>query len=244
VLLSCVHSMAMQTDFWPAIETKHKHAMFFFTQMISALEPPPRTQLNAALQASGAIIGTNWQTRFFASLDAFLAMARGAPDIIQASFGADDFARDMRAWLKTIPPDELLRRQDFTTQFEPAYDAFRALPLSRARVATLHRQGETGTTVEVTTWFGGSYSGSAIQRIPDTATMPIPEDVDPGTLPVGAFRQALPIEPKWSDFSFGSAPLYDQLTAYLDETANVISVARRIAETVHETKSLSCPPVP
>ena len=131
--------------------------------------------------STGAIMGTNWQTRFYASLDALLAMARAVPDVVQSSFGADAVAPDMRAWLKMIPVGELKRRQDFTDQFRPTFEAFRDLPLSRARVATLHRQGETGTTVEVVTWFGGSYSGSAIQRIPDAVTRPMPEGVDPAT---------------------------------------------------------------
>jgi hypothetical protein len=236
--------MPTYADFLPAIETKQEHALFFFTQMCSALEPPPRTQWNVVLQSSGAIIGTNWQTRFYASLDAFLVMARSVADIIHASFGADRGRADMVAWLKTVPAAERQRREDFTTRFAPTYRAFGGLPLSHARVATVHRQGETGTTVQITTWFGGSYSGSAIQRIPDAVTRPIPESVDPATLPVGSFRQALPIEPRWSDFLFGSAPLYDQLKAYLDETSKLVAVARGIAQMVHGTDSLSYPPVP
>src|SRR5205823_488706 len=107
------------------------HARFFYNGMFQALEPVPRTQSNVALLASGTIMTTGWQLRLFANLDAFLAMARSVPDIIQASFGSNAFAADMRAWLKTLGDDERERRRDFTDQFKPTYDAFRDLPFSK-----------------------------------------------------------------------------------------------------------------
>jgi hypothetical protein len=236
--------MATYTDFLPAIEIKQEHAFFFFNEMSRALERPLGSHWTAALQASGTIIGTNSQTRFYASLDAFLVMSRSVPDIVQASWGADRGRFDMVAWLKTLTTPELQRREDFTAQFAPTFHAFTTLALSHERIATVHRQGVTGAIVQVTTWFGGSNSGSAIQRIPDAVGRPVPDGVDPATLPAGAFRQAVAIEPRWSDFSLGGTPLYDQVSAYLDETSKLVTEARRIAQTVHGGDSLSYPPVP
>src|SRR5947209_9646873 len=113
-------------------------------RMQQALKPPPRTQMNVALQASGAIIGTGWQRSLFANLDAFLAMARSVPAIIEACFGADLGSAEMRTWFNGLGSGEQYRRKEFTRQFELAYAAFRALALSNKRNVSFHRTGVTG----------------------------------------------------------------------------------------------------
>jgi hypothetical protein len=128
----------MHEDLWAGVDLKMESADFFLEQMGKALGPPERTQINVALQSSGAIIETRWQRSFYAYLDAFLAMVRSAPEIVQACFGED---RVMKAWLKTLAPAEQSRRKVFSAQFITAYDKFKKLPLSNARNISLHRTG-------------------------------------------------------------------------------------------------------
>src|SRR5690242_13015543 len=110
----------MHEELWAGVELKNEHATFFLEWMGQALAPPERTQLNVALQASGAIMGTGWQRSIYAYLDAFLAMARSVPEVIQACFGADPV---MKNWLQGLPKAEQDRRKKFTTQFEIAHKA-------------------------------------------------------------------------------------------------------------------------
>src|SRR4051794_2865834 len=109
--------MPMHQDMWVGVELKVGHAEFFLAQMVQALQPPERTQSNVALQASGAVIATNWQEALYAHLDAFLAMARSVPEVIHACFGADDGNKIMRDWFAALPSDEQGRRTKFTTRF-------------------------------------------------------------------------------------------------------------------------------
>jgi hypothetical protein len=57
--------------------------------MAKALQPPERTAMNVALQASGTIIDTQWQRSIYARLDAFLSATRSVAEIIKCCFGAD-----------------------------------------------------------------------------------------------------------------------------------------------------------
>jgi hypothetical protein len=58
------------------------------TDQGQSLEPPERTQWNVALEASAAILATNWEKSFYPHLDAFLSTTRSIPEIIQCCFGA------------------------------------------------------------------------------------------------------------------------------------------------------------
>jgi hypothetical protein len=235
--------VATQADFWPAVETKMEHAQFFHTRMRQALEPPTRTRSNVALQARGTIIWTDWQRRLFANFDAFLAMARSVPEIIEASFGVDTRPpKDIRRWFTTLVDDEQKRRQMFSYRFAPAYDRFRGLPLSKARNATLHRTGDTGAEVHVTGWFGVSYSGSAVRHVPDTELRPVPPGTDPAMLPPSFFAHPVALEPKWTDFTFEGRLLFDEVREYLGESGKLVNTARHIAADVHGTDTLSTPP--
>jgi hypothetical protein len=139
-------------DFWTAVDTKLEHALFFCTGMMRVFESQRMHYEVAVFSASHTIRGTNWHTRIYANLDAFLARTRSVPDIIRACFGWDPV---LDGWLKTLSTDEQTRRLEFSSQFKPAFDAFRDLPLSKsAQGNVLHRTGETGTEVEITTWYG------------------------------------------------------------------------------------------
>ena len=232
-----VRLVATQADFWPAVDTKLEHAFYFYVQMTRVFDRD-RSAYVGYSSASPTITITNWQTRLFANLDAFLAMTRSVPDIIQASFGWD---RVLEAWLKTLGPNEQKRRQDFAAQFKPTLEAFKQLPLSRARNSTLHRRGETGTEVTIITWFGVSYSGSALKRIPSTVTRPVPDGVDPATLAPG-FSQPIAVEPMWQDFTFEGRLLFDEIRSYRDEADKLRADAWRIAQAVHGTQALTDPP--
>ena len=84
--------MGTQSDLWGGPGVKQEHAFYFWRRMQHALEPPPRTQINVAMQSAGTIIGRDWQRSFYANFDAFLAMARSVPEIINVCFGYDDRA--------------------------------------------------------------------------------------------------------------------------------------------------------
>jgi hypothetical protein len=73
---------------WAGVDRKIEHAGYFLEQMQHSLERP-RNARTARLEAAGAIVDTQWQLSFYANLDAFLAMARSVPEIIQWHFGDD-----------------------------------------------------------------------------------------------------------------------------------------------------------
>jgi hypothetical protein len=80
----CNRRSFMDEKLWAGVELKLQSAEFFFEMMGRSLQPPKQTSINVALQASGAIIDTDWQRSFYAYLDAFLSTARSVPEIIQS----------------------------------------------------------------------------------------------------------------------------------------------------------------
>jgi hypothetical protein len=86
----------MHDELWAGIALKLEYARFHLDRMWRSLEPPERTQMNVALEASGAIIDTGWQRSFYPYFDAFLTAARSVPEIINACFGADPGSRSRR----------------------------------------------------------------------------------------------------------------------------------------------------
>jgi hypothetical protein len=119
-------------DLWDGIDLKLDNAFFHLSEMGRALEPPQRTQHSVAMQASGAIIGKDWQRPLYAHLDAFLSAARSVGNIIMCSFGADTHPR--LKLLEELPAEERDRRKAFHKQFKPYLDTFdeRLLSTSRA----------------------------------------------------------------------------------------------------------------
>src|SRR5690242_11621780 len=122
----------MHEELWAGVELKIENAVFFHEQMGKALAPPERTRMNVGLQSAGAIIDTCWQRSFYAYLDAFLAMARSVPEIVNACFGTDRGPK-MKTWFNGLPAAEQTRRETFAAQLKTTLDTFRALPLSNAR---------------------------------------------------------------------------------------------------------------
>jgi hypothetical protein len=228
----------MHEELWAGVDLKNEHAAFFLEQMGQALAPPPRTQINVALQATGAIVGTGWQRSIYAYLDAFLAMARSVPEIIHACFGADLV---MKKWFLALPKAEQDRRNEFTTRFEIAYKAFKTLPLSNARNVSLHRSGIAPVEVKIVGRFGVSHIGTPIKRVADAESRPIGAGTDPA-LQWAATLPPVPVEPRWTDFTIDGRPLFPECRAYLEEAAKLVTQARAIAKSVHGTESLTPPP--
>jgi hypothetical protein len=101
----------------------------------------------------GAILDTGWQRSFYAYFDAFLSAARAIPEIIQCCFGHDRDSR-MQVWFAALPSNEQMRRKQFRCSFQPAYDAFRALPMGNARHISEHRRGFPQVDVSISDLFG------------------------------------------------------------------------------------------
>jgi len=236
--------MPSQADFMRAVDTKMEHARFFWNRMCEIFDPPRPTQAEVARHATNMASWQrmpNWQWRLYANLDAFLPIARSVPDVAQTLLGVDQrMPADMRRWFDGLPHDEQTRRRSFQAQFQPIFDQFRDLPLSKARNATVHRTGQAGVTVRITTWFGVLYEGSATDHVPEVVTRPVPEGVDP---PPGAYSQPIALEPMWTDFYLDGRRLFDDLHTYVQEATNVTEAARRIALSVHGADNLTYPPV-
>lgn len=243
-LLCSDSKMPSQADVMRAVDTKMEHARFFWNRMCEIFDPPRPTQAEVARHAMNMASWQrmpNWQWRLYANLDAFLPIARSVPDVAQTLLGVDQrMPADMRRWFDGLPPDEQMRRRSFQAQFQPIFDQFRDLPLSKARNATVHRTGEAGVTVRITSWFGVLYEGSATEHVPETVTRPVPAGA---ALPPGVYSQPITLEPRWTDFYFDGRLLFDELRTYFQEVSVVTEAARRIALAVHGTDNLTYPPI-
>jgi len=229
----------MYEELWSGAALKIDNARFFLESMGKSLRGPERSQINVALQSSGAIVDTQWQRSFYAYLDGFLAMARSVPEIIHCCFGADQ-SGPMRPWFDALSDTERIRRQRFTEKFRPALRDFSALPLSTARNIVLHRTGVPPVEVQIKGRFGISHVGTAVARVPIAESRPIAAGDDPSaqwasTLP------PVPLEPRWTDFILDGKPLFTECQTYLQKTEHLLAHARIIAKEVHGTDGLTTP---
>jgi len=225
----------MHEDSFAGVELKLQHAAFFLDAMGEALLPPPRTTENVAIQSSGTIIDTRWQTSFYAYLDAFLAMTRSVPDIISSCFGADRGSKEMQSWFESLTFAEQIRRQNFAAAFQTTHATFRNLPLSGARNISLHRSGVAPVETKITGRFGISYTGTPVKRIPTSETPTFPPDFQWMARPV-------PLQPRWQDFEINGKPLFAECQAYLREAQRLLNEARRICQLEHGSAAPTQPP--
>ena len=234
----------MHENLWAGVGLKVEHAGFFLRQMQAALDRL-RGQRAAMLEAAGATVDIQWQPAFYANLDAFLVMARRVPEVINSCFGKDTANKEMRNWFAALSPDEQKRRADFLTAFENAYDAFRNLPLSKARNISVHRAGyPPGVEARIVGSFGVSYIGSAVKRVPTVESRPPSPGDDPND-PAVIWASTLPpvaVRPTWTDFQIDGKPLFPECGAYLREVEALVAAARAIAERVHGPGVLTAPP--
>jgi hypothetical protein len=157
-----------QENLWRGVGGKIEYARYFLDRMQQSLDRPGGAR-TAVLEASGAILDTQWQRNFYANLDAFLAMARSIPDIVKWCFGVDrtmESRSQLKPWFDNLSPSEQQRRKTFTQQFSPHYDLFRKLALTNARNMTLHRAGYAPVEVRITSLFGISYIGTPVKPVP------------------------------------------------------------------------------
>jgi hypothetical protein len=235
----------MHEELWAGVDLKFEHAGFFLGRMQESLEPPRGARV-AMLEASGAIVDTQWQRAFYANLDAFLVMARSVPEVINSCFGKDTATKEMRDWFTTtLSADEQKRRADFLNAFEITYNNFRNLPLSKARNISLHRTGyPAAVEVKIVGRFGLSYIGSPVKRVPAAESRPVSAEDDPNDPAViwAATLPPVPVHPMWSDFQIDGKPLFAECRAYVEQAQQLVTQARAIAERVHGTDVLTPPP--
>ena len=229
----------MHEELWAGVELKINNAEFFLEEMGKALLPPERTQMNVALQTTGAIIDTGWQRSFYAHLDAFLAMARSVPEIIQCCFGWDT-SDAMKSWRDRLSTTEEKRRREFKKSFKGAYKTFRKLPLSNARNISLHRTGVAPVEVNIIGRYGISYIGTPVSHVPTAEGEEIAAG-DDQALQWVATMPPVPVQPAWPDFKVNGKSLFTECRAYLDGAKNLLARARGISLQVHDNESLTPP---
>ena len=229
--------MAAQEELWWGPEFKRAGAAYHFERMHMALMPREMDAHTAAMAYAGAIIHHDWQRQVYFHFDAFLMTARSIPEVINCCFGHDQSSR-LQAWFDSLPADEQRRRDQFSLAFRPAYDAFRAVPLSNVRHISEHRTGLPGNVeVTVSGTLGVVYSGGPSKPVPLTET---PEIKNPSMAPLVRARQVPP--PRTEDFAVDGRPLFAECTNYLSEVEVLIEAARRCAAAVHGTSALTPPP--
>jgi hypothetical protein len=223
----------MSEELWVGVALKLEHAFFHFNRMSECLRPKHDAR-SAVLESTGAIVDHQWQRSFYAHLDAFLSATKSVPEIIKCCFGTDRHP-DLRAWWGRLSPDEQRRRDDFTQQFKTHHQAFRDLPLSKARNISEHRVGYPDVTVTINGMFGVTHVGSPTKLIPLTETRT--------DLPANMAWMAKPrrIDPMWTDFTIDGQPLFEVCRDYLNAASALMNTARGIVQSVHGDHPLTPP---
>jgi hypothetical protein len=224
--------MSTHDAVWAGVELKLQNAAFHLEQMGRVLQPPERSGHSVAMEASGAIIGPDWQRSFYPHFDAFLSAARSAGNIIRCCFGVDEH-RELKPF-SSLPAEEQARRREFQRQFKPHLQTVNQLLLSTSRNISEHRTGVPPVTVATTGFFGVTYVGGPLTRIPTTETRQIDEPNRP-FVP----SAHLPVRPFWNDFFIDGQPLFSECQDYLNAAQRLIGEGRRIAAQVHGTKSIT-----
>ena len=225
----------MNDALWAGVELKSQYAEFHLDRMARSLQPPERTGHNFAMQAAGAVIDTGWQIAFYAHFDAFLAVVRSVPWIIEAGFGADTGHFVMRTWLAGLMATERNQRQSFSGQFKSARDIFDKLPLGIARDRSVHRTGFAPTEVTIIGRFGVTFTGRPDKRVPTAETRQNSDEHS-------CLDKPSEVQLMETDFTIDGRPLFAECRAYLDAARKLIADARIIAATVHGAASLTPPP--
>lgn len=225
----------MHDRLWAGVNLKIEYGLFHLQAMWRSLERPPLTHMNAALEASGAIVDTGWQRSFYPHFDAFLTATRSVPEITNACFGVDTGSREMKTWFQSLAPEEQDRRRAFTDQFDDARQKFGKHPLSVARNISVHRTGVAPVRCATTGFFGVKYVGDPVTPIPIAETREISD-------PEYAFlaRPAL-IRPTYADFYIGEEPLQPACQSYIESASVLVDDARAIVAKVHGSNSLTIP---
>jgi hypothetical protein len=201
--------------------------------MSRSIERPEQTTDYVVQVSSGAIVGNLWTPSLYPRFDAFIAMTRSIPEIITCCFGYDRSSA-MVARFTSLDKAEQTRRIKFSSEFKADYNNFGQHPLSNVRNISFHRAGYLSVEVRITGHFGVEHIGSPVKPVPIA-------EINPNH-PGPPFRQvALPLGPKWSDFTIDGKPLFAECQAYLQRASNLRAKANEICQGVHDTHALTPP---
>jgi hypothetical protein len=226
----------MNDELWAGAELKIEYGRFHLQRMERSLDPPERTAMNVALEASGAILNTGWQQSLYPHFDAFLSVVRSIPEIIRCCFGTDLVTKQMRTWFDSLSPAEQDSRQEFQKRFTKPYDDFRALALGNVRHIVEHRTGVPDVEVTISGQFGVVYVGGPTALVPASETRQID---DPNLAFLAKPRR---LHPQWQDFTVEGRPLFAECQQYLDRAGALANEARQLSIQVHSTIKLTRPP--
>jgi len=226
----------MAWDFWTDIELKLESAEIQLRQASRDVNPELPAHY-AAIQSTGADISDpRWRVKLSSHVSAFLADCRSIPDIIQSRFGEDPRAK---RWLSKLPPGEKQRRHQFQQSFGRRYVRFIKLPLSRARLDTVHGQGFADIGVKV------GKSHIPLQKLPDTEIKLLLFGRDPAS----QWADSLPTRPARylpSDFFFKTLggrykPLFPECQSHLRRAHELVKKARKLYEEMHNGHAFTKP---
>jgi hypothetical protein len=234
----------MHDHLWLGVDRKLEEALRSYEEMGRSLQTsPPGTPMYAAQLATDTLPDNRWQDSFYAHVGTFLAKVRSVPSIIEACFGADRGHWRMRKWLDSLPPDELLRREDFSRQLAADQKTFRAHHLTNERDISEHRLGFPNIEGKVVGPFGTAHTASPTNRIPTAEIRPLEPNInnDPALM-WAATLPPRPVRPHWEQFTIGGKPLFKECRAYLTLAEQLVDQARCISQRVHGTDILTTPP--
>lgn len=100
----------MHEKLWEGVELKISNAEFFLDQMGIASAVGADFDEYRLPRCAQTNYGTRWQRSFYTHLDAFLAMGRSIPEIINCCFGAD-LSLAMKSWFNGLDASEKNRRE-------------------------------------------------------------------------------------------------------------------------------------
>jgi hypothetical protein len=233
-----------QDDLWPRVEAKLGEAQTVLADMSRCLQGPERTHVAVVLEASGAIVGHDWQSSFYSLGDSFLAKARSVAWIIEACFGNDSRgSAEMRAWWQGLSPDEQRRRTAFSEQFRADKKAFSDHPLTTERNVSEHRLGSPNIEGKVHGPFGQVHTANPTSRIPDAESRPLEPNIsDDAALQWAATLPAQPVRARPEQFTIGGKPLFSECQNYLALARELANKARSVAGSVHANTPFTIPP--
>jgi hypothetical protein len=81
-------------ELWAAVDRRVAAAQFFLSEMSKDLVPPQEKtgedgSLLKAIRTTGVTVNHPWEDRFYPHFNAFLAMTRSVPEIVNCLFGFD-----------------------------------------------------------------------------------------------------------------------------------------------------------
>lgn len=202
-----------------------------------ALEGPERTWESVVQESTGAVVGGDWQSPFYAHLDAFLSAARSVGEVVNCCFGYDSASnRQAKKWWNERTSAERAARNEFSKHFKPHYLTFQQLELVGARHVSEHRKGYPDVTIVINSMFGVVFRGDPTTPLPDSQRRNI-ENGESARLNPKSF----PLRPMQDDFTIGNVRLFDACQDYIKGARNLVIKARQIADDVHRHSALTPP---